>query len=263
MGKNALIVLSAAFVIIGTTHSLQSMDKEMITKPQKQWKIHDPDRPLPPVMDPGPGGDPVSAPSDAIVLFDGSDLSQWSGNKGESARWKVENGYMEVVKKTGSIRTVRGFGDCQLHVEWASPVPANGDGQERGNSGVFLMGKYEVQVLDCYKNKTYADGMTAAVYGQYPPVANACRPPGEWQTYDIVFHRPRFSDDGSLSRPARMTVFHNGILVQDNVELTGPTEHKKRPPYTMHPDKLPVSLQDHGNPVRFRNIWIRDLEQKK
>lgn len=260
MGKNTLIFLSAAFILIGTTHCLQSMDKEMNTKPQKQWKIHDPDRPLPPVMDPGPGGDPVPAPSDAIVLFDGHDLSQWSGNKGESARWKVENGYMEVVKKTGSIRTVQGFGDCQLHVEWASPVPAIGDGQGRGNSGVFLMGKYEVQVLDCYKNKTYADGMTAAVYGQYPPLANACRPPGEWQTYDIVFHRPRFSNDGSLSRPARMTVLHNGILVQDNVELTGPAEHKKRPPYTMHPDKLPLSLQDHSNPVRFRNIWIRNLE---
>jgi hypothetical protein len=263
MGKNALIFLSAAFVMIGTAYCLQSMDKEMNTKPQKKWKIHDPDRPLPPVMDPGPGGDPVPAPSDAIVLFDGRDLYQWSDNKGESARWKVENGYMEVVKKAGSIRTVRGFGDCQLHVEWASPVPAIGDGQGRGNSGVYLMGKYEVQVLDCYKNKTYADGMTAAVYGQYPPLANACRPPGEWQTYDIVFHRPRFSDDGRLSRPARMTVFHNGILVQDNVELTGPTENKKRPPYTMHPDKLPLSLQNHSNPVRFRNIWIRDLEQKK
>jgi hypothetical protein len=122
------------------------------------------------------------------------------------------------------------------------------------------MEKYEVQVLDCYKNKTYADGMTAAIYGQYPPLVNACRPPGEWQTYDIIFRRPRFSDDGRLSRPARMTVFHNGILVQDNVELTGPTENKKRPPYTMHPDKLSLSLQDHGNPVRFRNIWIRNLE---
>ena len=263
MGKNALIFLSAAFIMIGTTYCQQSMDKKMNTKAEKQWNIHDPDRSLPPVMDPGPGGDPVPAPSDAIVLFDGRDLSQWSDSKGESARWKVENGYMEVVKKTGSIRTVRGFGDCQLHVEWASPVSAIGEGQDRGNSGVYLQGKYEVQVLDCYKNKTYADGMTAAVYGQYPPLVNACRPPGEWQTYDIVFHRPRFSDDGSLSRPALMTVFHNGILVQDNVELTGPTEHKKRPPYTVHPDKLPFSLQDHSNPVRFRNIWIRDLEQKK
>ncbi len=258
--KNASIFLSAVFFLIGTACFLLSMNNEIDRQPEKQWKIHDPERPLPPVVDPGPGGDPVPAPSDAIVLFDGRDLSQWSSGKGEPARWKVENGYVEVVKKTGSIRTVRGFGDCQLHIEWAAPLTVIGEGQGRGNSGVFLMGKYEVQVLDCYKNKTYADGMAAAVYGQHPPSVNACRPPGEWQTYDIIFHRPRFSDGGSLSRPARMTVFHNGILVQDNVELTGPTEHKKRQPYTVHADKLPISLQDHGNPVRFRNIWIRNLE---
>ncbi len=260
MGKKTGIFLAAAFVLGGTTYFLLSMASEIDTKTEKQWKIHDPERPLPPVVDPGPGGGPVPAPSDAIVLFDGRDLSQWSSGKGEPARWKVENGYVEVVKKTGSIRTVRGFGDCQLHIEWATPLTVIGEGQGRGNSGVFLMGKYEVQVLDCYKNKTYADGMAAAVYGQHPPSVNACRPPGEWQTYDIIFHRPRFSDGGSLSRPARMTVFHNGILVQDNVELSGPTEHKKRPPYAVHADKLPISLQDHGNPVRFRNIWIRNLE---
>ncbi|MGD8534953.1 MAG: DUF1080 domain-containing protein, partial [Candidatus Aminicenantes bacterium] len=163
-------------------------------------------------------------------------------------------------KKTGSIRTVRGFGDCQLHIEWSAPLPVTGEGQGRGNSGVYLMEKYEVQVLDCYKNKTYADGMTAAVYGQYPPLVNACRPPGEWQVYDIIFHRPHFSDDGSLIRPAQMTVFHNGILVQDNVELMGPTNPNRWIPYKVHEDKLPLLLQDHGNPVRFRNIWLRELE---
>ena len=139
-------------------------------------------------------------------------------------------------------------------------MPATGESQDRGNSGVFLMEKYEIQVLDCYNNKTYPDGMTAAIYGQYPPAVNACRSPGEWQTYDIVFHRPRFDKEGALISPARMTVFHNNILVHDNAVLTGPTEHKQRPPYQAHADKLSISLQDHGNPIRFRNIWIRELE---
>ena len=169
---------------------------------------------------------------------------------------------MEMVKKTGAIRTKKKFGSCQLHVEWASPEEVTGDSQGRGNSGVFLMEFYEVQVLDNYRNITYADGMAAAVYGQYPPLVNACRPPGEWQTYDIVFHRPRFDADGGLLRPAFMTVFHNGILVQDRVELTGPTAWKQRPPYKAHADRLPISLQDHGNPVRFRNIWIRELAER-
>ena len=261
MKRLALIFfLSLIFISVYIAGCQQSPVSPEDLQSEKQWKIHDPERPLPPVVDPGPAGDPVPAPSDAIVLFDGSDLSQWSDGKGQPARWKIENGYMEVVKKTGSIRTVQGFGDCQLHIEWSAPLPAAGEGQGRGNSGVFLMDKYEVQVLDCYNNKTYADGMTAAVYGQYPPLVNACRPPGEWQTYDVVFSRPRFADDGSLIRPARMTVFHNSILVQDNVELTGPAAHKMRPPYKRHADKLPLSLQDHGNPVRYRNIWIRELE---
>lgn len=229
------------------------------SQPSTQWGIHDMNRPLPPAVNPGPAGPPVPAPSDAVVLFDGKDLSQWADGKGMPARWKVENGYMEVVAKTGSIQTRKGFGDCQLHVEWAGPLTAKGESQERGNSGVFLMNTYEVQVLDCYENKTYADGMTASVYGQYPPLVNACRKPGEWQTYDIIFYRPLFDKDGKVTRPARMTVFHNGILVHDNVALSGPTAHKARPPYKVHADKLPLSLQDHGNPVRYRNIWIREL----
>jgi len=229
--------------------------------PDSNWAIHDLNRPLPPVVDPGPAGPSIPAPSDAVVLFNGKDLSRWEDGKGAPAKWKVENGYLEVIAKTGSIQTKRGFGDCQLHIEWAAPSAVKGDGQERGNSGVFLMNIYEVQVLDGYNNKTYADGSTAAIYGQYPPLVNACRKPGEWQTYDIIFHRPLFDKDGKATRPARLTVFHNGILVHENAELTGPTEHKARPPYKTHQDKLPLSLQDHGNPVRYRNIWIRELEK--
>jgi hypothetical protein len=228
--------------------------------PQIAWPVHAPDRPQPPVVTPGPAGPPVPPPSDAVVLFDGRDLKDWTDAKGQPALWKVEDGSFEVVPKTGDIRTARGFGDCQLHVEWMAPAPGKGADQDRGNSGVFLMGLYEVQVLDCFVNRTYADGMTAALYGQYPPLVNACRPPGEWQTYDIVFHRPRFDKDGQVVVPARMTVFHNGILVHDNDVLTGPTAHKARPPYKMHADRLPISLQDHGHPVRYRNIWLRELE---
>ena len=227
---------------------------------QIAWPVHDPNRPQPPVVAPGPAGPPVPPPADAVVLFDGQDLGAWTDAKGQPVRWKVENGYVEVVPKTGEIKTVKGFGDCQLHIEWMAPSPAKGADQDRGNSGVFLMGLYEVQVLDCYGNRTYADGMTAAIYGQHPPLVNACRPPGEWQTYDIVFRRPRFDGDGRVVTPARMTVFHNGILVHDNDILTGPTAHKARPPYRMHADRLPISLQDHGHPVRFRAIWLRELE---
>jgi Domain of Unknown Function (DUF1080) len=227
-----------------------------------KWKIHDMDRPAPVVVDPGTPSTqdaPGKPPSDAIVLFDGKDLSKWQHEGGSPAKWKVENGYVEVVAKTGSILTKQAFGDCQLHVEFEEPLPAEGESQERGNSGVFLMNDYEIQVLDSYGNKTYADGSASAVYGQYPPLVNASRPPGQWQTYTIVFHGPRFDTAGKLLRPAHVTVFHNGILVQDNVELTGPTANGKRPPYKPGPEKSPLSLQDHGKPVRYRNIWIREL----
>jgi len=228
-----------------------------------KWKIHDPDRPLPAIVDPGTPStqdSPGHPPSDTVVLFDGKDLSKWAHKDGSSAKWKVESGYLETVPKTGYIYTREAFGDCQLHVEFAEPVPPKGESQERGNSGVFLMGLYEIQVLDSYENKTYADGQAAAVYGQYPPLVNASRPPGQWQSYDIVFHGPRFDKAGKLLRPARVTVLHNGVLVQDNVELTGPTAHKARPPYSPHAEKLPLALQDHSNPIRFRNIWIRELK---
>lgn len=226
----------------------------------QEWGIHDMNRPQPMVVEPGQEA-PGPAPSDAVILFDGKSASHWRNRDGEPAKWKVEGGYMEVVKGTGSIYSTESFGDCQLHVEWAAPVPAVGDGQNRGNSGIFLMGKYEVQVLDSYQNKTYPDGQAAAIYGQHPPLVNACRPPGQWQSYDIIFRRPRFGSDGKLLTPARVTVIHNGILVQDNVTLTGPTAHKERPPYAAHADKLPISLQDHGDPVRYRNIWARNLPE--
>jgi hypothetical protein len=264
MKKWSAVVLCAGALFIGAVIIACQGESPMESKAQSDipWKVHDPDRPMPPVIDPGPAGPQAPAPSDAVVLFDGTDLSLWEDAKGNPARWKVEDGAMEVVKKTGSIRTKDRFGSCQLHVEWASPAEVSGESQGRGNSGVFLMEIYEVQVLDCYQNATYADGMTASIYGQYPPAVNACRPPGEWQSYDIIFHRPIFDEDGKLKRPAYMTVFHNGVLVQDHMELTGPTAHKARPPYKAHADKLPISLQDHGNPVRFRNIWIRELPDR-
>jgi hypothetical protein len=229
-----------------------------------RWKPNDPDRPLPPVIEPGTASAqdvPGRPPSDAVVLFDGKDLSQWTSEDAQPAKWKVADGYMEVVPHSGLIHTRQPFGDCQLHVEFAEPSPPVGEDQERGNSGVFLMGLYEIQVLDSYHSKTYADGQASAVYGQFPPLVNASRPPGQWQTYDVIFHGPRFDHDGKVLRPARMTVLHNGVLVQDNVELSGPTGHHQRPPYKPTPDKLPLSLQDHGNPVHFRNIWIRELAE--
>lgn len=229
-----------------------------------KWKIHDTTRPRPPIITPATASTqdrPGQPPSDAIVLFDGQDLSQWQTSKGEPAKWKVENGYFEVVPKTGVLETKQAFGDCQLHVEWAAPDPPRGQDQDRGNSGVYLMGLYEVQVLDSYNNETYADGQAAAVYGQYPPLVNAARAPDQWQSYDIIFHGPRFDKDGKVLRPARVTVLHNGVLVQDNVELTGPTAHRQRPPYQVHPEQLPLMLQEHGHPVRFRNIWVRELSR--
>ena len=254
--------MKKCFLIIRTVLLLVTTSHVCYAQIPTTWKIHDPNRPMPPVIDPATPStqeSPGRAPSDAVVLFDGRDFSKWAHKDGSPAKWKVENGYIEVVAKTGNIYTREAFGDCQLHVEFTEPTPAKGESQERGNSGIFLMGVYEIQVLDSYENKTYADGQAAAVYGQYPPLVNASRPPGQWQTYDIVFHGPRFDKDGKLLRPARVTEFHNGVLAQDGVELTGPTAHGARPPYSAHAEKLPLALQDHGNPVRFRNIWIREL----
>ena len=227
--------------------------------PGQKWKVHDSARPQPRIVT--PGSETRLPPSDAIVLFDGKDLSGWVSVKqeGEAAPWKVENGYMEVVPKSGDIRTKREFGDCQVHVEWAAPSEVVGNSQGRGNSGVFLMGRYEIQVLDCYDNPTYADGTAAAIYGEYPPLVNACRKPGEWQTYDIIWIAPRFDGD-KLKTPAYCTVVHNGIVVQYHRELIGPTSHRKVVEWQTHAPTGPLRLQDHNNPMRFRNIWVRDLK---
>jgi hypothetical protein len=250
-----LLACNVLFLFVLVTVSNAQVDPK--------WEIHDRNRPLPAVVVPGTASTPEAPgrpPSDAIILFDGKDLSRWVSKKDSSpAKWKVENGYFEVAPKTGDIRTKDAFGDCQLHVEFAEPNPPKGEDQDRGNSGVFLMGLYEIQVLDSYENKTYADGQASAAYGQYPPLVNASRPPGQWQAYDIIFHAPRFDGGGKLLKPARVTVLHNGVLTQDNVELTGPTAHHARPPYTPTPEKLPLALQDHNHPVRYRNIWIRNL----
>lgn len=226
----------------------------------QQWPIHSTDRPRPPIVAAGAPALPVPPPADAKVLFDGSDLRLWMSPDGAAAKWRVEDGAFVVVPGTGTLTSRDAFGDVQLHIEWMAPSPARGTDQNRGNSGVFLMGRYEVQVLDSYENITYADGQAAAIYGQFPPMVNVSRPPGQWQSYDIVFHRPRFNASGAVVSPARMTVFHNGVLVHDNAELLGPTSHRVRAPYEAHEDRLPITLQDHGHPVRFRNIWVRDLE---
>ena len=232
-------------------------------QPDPGWLAHDRDRPLPTVVQPGHPSTPDKPgqpPSDAIVLFDGADLSQWVAMNGSATRWIVRDGYMECARGSGYVRTVQNFGDCQLHIEWAAPTPAEGEGQGRGNSGVFFgRDRYEIQVLDSYGNKTYADGSAGSVYIQYPPLVNASRPPGQWQSYDIVWTAPRFDAEGKLLSPAYITAFHNGVLIQNNVELTGPTGWLERAPYRAHPEKLPIALQDHGNPVRYRNIWVRPL----
>lgn len=228
-------------------------------QPAGGWPQHSMERPKPPVERAPAQQLPVPAPAGAIVLFDGRDLSWWQKRDGTPAGWRLVDGMIEVARGTGGIQTRVGFGDVRLHIEWASPTPAVGAGQDRGNSGVFFMDQYEVQVLDSYGSDTYADGQAAALYGQFPPRVNVSRAPGEWQSYDIDFRRPRFDSTGVVLSPARLTVRHNGVLVHDDVALLGPTSNRRRDPYKAHADQLPISLQDHGHPVRFRNIWAQPL----
>ncbi|MCF3651743.1 3-keto-disaccharide hydrolase [Synoicihabitans lomoniglobus] len=214
--------------------------------------------PQPPVVAAPAGG----VPSDAIVLFDGSGFAAWESMNPDltTVPWEIADGAMVVKGRTGNIRTKQAFGDIQLHLEWRAPEHPTENGQKRGNSGVFFMGRYEVQILDSYQNETYVHGGAASVYKQYAPLANATRPPGEWQVYDLVFEAPRFSPGGALITPALITVFHNGVLTQHAVPLAGPTENRGLPAYQYHVPRLPLVLQDHHDPVAFRNIWVRELD---
>jgi hypothetical protein len=235
--------------------------------PGTEWHLHDPDRPQPRVITPAAmfsQGTP--APSDAEVLFDGKDLSQWQDSRGRDATWKVQDGYVETAPRGGGIRTRGKWPDFQLHVEWAAPTPARGSGQGRGNSGILINGMYEVQVLDSFQAKTYPDGQAASIYGQVPPLVNASKPPGEWQTYDIIFESPRWNEQNELIKKACVTVIHNGVVAHHRYEFAGATDGISRevpwktlPKYTPHPPEVFIALQDHNNPVRYRNIWIRTL----
>ena len=211
--------------------------------------------PVPAKVTPGENNAP---PSDAIILFDGKDLNEWTNGKGGKAKWIVEDGAMTVKPKTGAIKTKQKFGDFQLHIEWRTPTEIVGEGQGRGNSGIFMMEKYELQVLDSYESVTYPNGQAGSMYKQSIPLVNACKGPGEWQTYDVIFMAPEFTEKGTLKSPARITVLHNGVLIQNNFELKGPTEFNKIPMYWPH-EKGSLMLQDHGNPVSYRNIWVREL----
>ena len=235
---------------------------EYVDTPSGRWMIHDENRPAPPVITPGEATQP---PSDAVVLFDGTEASMknWTDTKGSPSKWVVGDGYMESVKGAGYTQTKASFGSCQLHVEFATPSKVSGTGQGRGNSGVFLQGEFEIQVLDSYQNKTYPDGQCAALYGRSVPLVNACRKPGEWQTYDIIFRRAHFGKGGKIVTKPTFTVFQNGVLVQDHVTLQGGTQWNGPhaiSPFRPIPDKGPIQLQDHGNPVRYRNIWVRPLQ---
>lgn len=232
--------------------------------PGNKWHVHDGSRPQPKVIDPGTASTqdtPGRPPSDAVVLFDGKDTSHWRDDKGNPTKWKLDNGALVCTPGSGYVFSKEEFGDCQLHVEFAEPTPPVGRDQGRGNSGVFFYGTvFEIQVLDCYENQTYPDGQTAALYGQYPPLVNACRKPGEWQTYDILWTAPKYKD-GKVAVPAYATVLHNGVVVHNHTEVLGPMVHKQRAPYPDNlPAKGPIGFQDHGNPVRFRNVWVREIK---
>ncbi|MDX2443516.1 MAG: DUF1080 domain-containing protein [Bacteroidales bacterium] len=245
MKKNILKYLFSSILVLSLL--LQGYAQE--AKDTEDWSKK------PEVITPGKKDLP---PSDAIVLFDGGGFSKWSGNEGP-AQWKLKGKAMEVVKGTGIIKTNQSFGSIQLHIEWRSPKKVLGESQGRGNSGIFLMGLYEVQVLDSYDNETYYNGQAGSIYKQHIPLVNACMPPGKWQSYDIIFTTPVFNADKSLQKPGYITVIHNGVLIQNHVELKGPTRFVGIPEYSYHEEKLPLTLQDHGNPVMYRNIWVREL----
>jgi hypothetical protein len=241
VGRPAVVAAGVAVAAVVLAMTVWAENREYMTG--IQW-------PEPPIVTPGEGGAP---PSDAIVLFDGKDLSAWEGGE----NWRVEDGV--AIVGHGDIRTKQSFGDCQLHIEWSAPVPAVGESQGRGNSGIFLQDRYEIQVLDSYQNKTYYDGQASAIYKQTPPMVNAMRPPGQWNVYDIIWTAPRFADDGSLTSPAYITALHNGVATLNHFALLGDNPWGDPPKYVAY-GKAPIHLQDHGNPVRYRNIWVREIE---
>ncbi len=263
--KNKVIILAvlAAFSAISAQSKEITIDgvegfQDTPMQPDGKWHVHDPARPQPPVVTSGTFSANATPPSDAIVLFDGKDLSQWRDKKtGGPAGWQVEDGV--AISAKGDIVTTNVFGDMQLHLEFREPVLKGCEGQDRGNSGVFLMGRYEIQILDCYRNKTYADGAVGGIYGQHPPLANPSRPPGEWQTYDIVFTAPHFAANGEVTTPAFVTVVFNGVVVQNHQVIRGATNWKSPGKYTPHAAELPLALQYHKNAVAFRNIWVRPV----
>jgi hypothetical protein len=263
-------VTSAALADGAASNQVEKIDgfRDTPMLPGGKWHLHDPDRPQPRVVTPGMTfSQNAPAPSDAEVLFDGKDLVKWQNNRGQDATWRVQDGCVETAAQGGGIRTRGKWADFQLHVEWASPTPPRGTGQGRGNSGVLINGMYEVQVLDSYQAKTYPDGQAGAIYGQSPPLVNASKPPGEWQTYDIIFESPRWNDSGELVKKVGITVLHNGVVVQNHYEFTGITDGitgevpwKSLSKYSRpHPPEVFIELQDHNNPVRYRNIWVRPL----
>ena len=256
------IAIFVAIIALSTTAAL-AQGVGYSDTPQirgQKWKVHDKDRPNPPEVTPGATySHGAPAPSDATILFDGKDFSAWQKDGGGAVPWKVVNGYMEVVGKSGGIHTKQEFGDAQLHIEFATPIEVKGDSQGRGTSGVFFHRFFEIQVLDSHNNKTYADGQAGALYGQWPPLVNAIKSPGQWNSYDIVFEAPKFDDAGKLTKPAYATVILNGVVLHNRKELNGPTNHRATDPYKAYSGKGPISLQDHGNPTRFRNVWIRSL----
>lgn len=253
-----VLAASVSTTVAADGKSLGYSDTPII--PGTKWHVHDGDRPQPRIVAPGAQfSQQAPAPADAIVLFDGKDLAKWEHGNGSPGKWKVENGYMEVVPKSGILRTKDKFGDFQMHLEFATPEKVEGTGQGRGNNGVNIWGRYEVQVLDSYENKTYPDGQCSALYGQFPPLVNASRPPGQWQTYDIIFEAPRWDADGKNIKKAHVTVIHNGVVVHHRQELHGPTNHRSIGKYDRKQESGPIELYEHGNPVRFRNIWLRPL----
>jgi hypothetical protein len=214
-------------------------------------------KPVPNVITPGKTN--TDAPSDAIILFNGTSGAAWQHSNGAEMKWTIADNAMTVTPNSGNLETKQKFGDCQLHIEWRTPAEVKGDGQGRGNSGIFMMGRYEIQILDSYNNPTFSNGQAGSVYKQHIPLVNACKPPGEWQSFDIIFSAPRFSENGSVLEPARVTILQNGVLVQNNVAIWGSVRNTGMPRYEKHADKEPIVLQDHHNPMSFRNIWVREL----